>query len=136
MSALLSTEHQINLKKVFTYPLTPVTLSLAHLEGSMNKTNKAKLLLKIEHLTENDNPPAALDVIVDTVFLFHTLKNLLNTYGEIAQMMLFMFCSMSSRVDLVFDTYNTSLLQLTTKLCDCRHSVPVPHTEESAEYLW
>ena len=66
-------------------------LSLAHLEGSMNKTYKAKLLHKIEHLIENDNPPAALDVIVDAMFLFHTLKNLLNTYSEIAQMMLSSF---------------------------------------------
>ena len=101
----LSTEHQIDLEKVFTYPMTPVPLSLTHLDGSMNKTDKAKLLHKIEHLIGNDNPPAALDVtVVDVMFLSHTLNNLPNTYGEIAEVILFKLCSMSSRVDLVFNT--------------------------------
>jgi len=38
----LSTVENIDLEKVFKYPLTPVPLS--HMGGSMNKTNKSKLL--------------------------------------------------------------------------------------------
>ena len=43
----LSTKHNIELDKVLSYPLTAVPLSLAHVDGSINKTDKAKLLHKI-----------------------------------------------------------------------------------------
>ena len=46
----LSTIQRIDLKKVFSHPLIPVPLSLAHIDGSINKTDKSKLVEKIEGL--------------------------------------------------------------------------------------
>ena len=40
----LSTKEGIDLEHVFKYPLTPVPLSLCHLDGTVNKTDKAKSL--------------------------------------------------------------------------------------------
>ena len=44
----LSSIQNVDLEKVFSFPLTPVPLSLAHVDGSINKTDKAKLMHKIE----------------------------------------------------------------------------------------
>ena len=44
----LSTLKESGPKKIFHFPLTPVPLSLAHVDGSMNKTEKSKLMNKQE----------------------------------------------------------------------------------------
>ena len=59
-------------------------------------------------MVDSTCPPEKVDVvIVDAMFLFHTLVNLPTTYGEIAQMILSRLCEMAHRIDLVCDTYQT-----------------------------
>ena len=102
----LSSQNNIDLARVFTYPLTPVPLSLAHVDGSINKTDKAKLLHKLENTIRSTGPEDPVDVtLVDGMFLLHTLQNLPTTYGEVASVILALLCNMSNRVDMICDTY-------------------------------
>ncbi|XP_076672225.1 uncharacterized protein LOC143371161 [Andrena cerasifolii] len=49
--------------KVLTYPLTPVPLSLCHIDGTMCKTDKSALLKLLQNNIDKE-PPQRIDVIV------------------------------------------------------------------------
>ena len=102
----LSNVQNVDFEKVFAYLLTPVTLSLAH--GSNDKTDKTKLLHKIEAMVDSTPPPDVTDVkIADAMFILHTMQKLSGTFGELVQLVLCKLCQMSYwRVDLVCDTYS------------------------------
>ncbi|CAG9773592.1 unnamed protein product [Ceutorhynchus assimilis] len=61
----LSFEQQINIEKVFTYPLTPVPLSLCHIDGNICKTNKSILMKCLEQKIESEKPERIDAVIID-----------------------------------------------------------------------
>ena len=46
----------LDLHVVFTYPLTPVPLSLAHVNDTLHKTDKTKLMHKLEEKVASGNP--------------------------------------------------------------------------------
>ena len=102
----ISTLEKIDLEKVFQFPLTPVPLSLSHLDGSINKTDKAKLLHKLEKKTQSDVPNQADVVIVDAMFFLHTLVCPPSTYGQLSEEILRRLCAMAPIIDFVCDTYH------------------------------
>ena len=105
---LLSTKERIDLEKVLQYPLTPVPLSLAHTDGSMNTTDKSKLLHKIEDHMESSITLLETDVvIVDATFFLHLQKDLPMTFGEIAALVLRQLVRMAKEVHLVCDVYRS-----------------------------
>ncbi|KAL2091652.1 hypothetical protein ACEWY4_013915 [Coilia grayii] len=110
----LSSKYNLDLNRVFSFPLTPVPLSLAHIDGSLNKTDKSKLLHKLENEMDSTYPGSPVDVtLVDGMFLLHTLQNLPVTLGEVASLVLQILCSMSERVDMICDAYkNPSIKDL------------------------
>ena len=51
---IISTMAKIYLEKVLEFPLTVFPLSLAHADGSMNTTDKAKLMQKLENMVSDE----------------------------------------------------------------------------------
>ena len=107
----LSTVEKVDLEKVFKYPLTPVPLSLAHIDGSLNKTDKAKLLHKLEGMVKSDVPDQIDVTVVDAMFFLHTIQNPPESYGKMASHVLQRLCDMSERTDFVCDTYKDPSLK-------------------------
>ena len=101
----ISTLEKIDLEAVFKYPLTPVPLSLSHLDGSFNKTDKSKLLQKLEKQIDSDIPSDIDVVIVDAMFFLHTLVNPPSTFGKLSEEILKRLCKLANRVDFVCDSY-------------------------------
>ncbi len=63
----------------------PSPLSLAHIDGSMNKTDKAKLMHNLEAFGEAGTVPKLVDVtLVDAGCLLHTLQNVPQAFGYIS----------------------------------------------------
>lgn len=60
----VSLEQQIDIEKVLSYPLTPVPLSLCHLDGTISKTDKSALLKSIEHEEPNSVLPGQQDIVL------------------------------------------------------------------------
>ena len=58
------------MNEVLSYPLTPVPLSLSHVDGSMQNTPKSKFMKYLESLAATD-PPKTVDAsIIDVTFFF------------------------------------------------------------------
>ena len=84
----------------------PVPWSLANVDISINKGDKVKLSHKLEATVEHTQ--SYLDAtVVDAMFLLYSISNLLTAFGGVAEVLLSILCEMSSRVDLVCDTYST-----------------------------
>jgi len=107
----LSTKENVDLEIVFAYPLTAVPFSLGYDQGDMvsiNKTNKATMMTKLEEMVQTTDPTGDVQVtIVNAGFLLHALLDVPATFGEIASLIMCKLCALSSRVDLVCDTYQS-----------------------------
>ena len=58
----------LDLHLVFTYPLTPAPLSLAHVNSTLYKTDKTKLMHKLEEKVTSGNPLTNDAYVVDAMF--------------------------------------------------------------------
>ena len=105
----LASKSQIDLEAVFSYPLTPTPQSLSHLDGTIRKTEKSVLLRELEEKVKSQPPDVISTVIIDGMFLLHTLPTQLpNTLRGVAHNILMKVMRMADkRVDLVFDTYKS-----------------------------
>ena len=99
--------NKLDLEVVFSFPLTPVPLSLAGVDGLINKTDKSKLMHKLEDKIESTSPDAVDACAVDAMFLIRSMKNLPTTYGAVSRAILSKIMCFGKRVDFVCDTYNS-----------------------------
>ena len=105
---MLASQQEIDMESVFTYPLTPIPLSLISTDGSMDKTDKSVLSQHLEELQPDSDQPTQLDTsVIDGNFLFHTLVgHNITTYGVLARTILIQITKLNNGgVDLLFDTY-------------------------------
>jgi hypothetical protein len=107
----------INLQEVLKFSLGPISYSLASIDGSLAKTNKAVLLKVIEQEVPNsrhiiETPPQGSALMVDGMAVLQCLKvaKIPPTFKQLAQMVLEMIVKImllynSNRVDFVTDRY-------------------------------
>ena len=94
--AVVESRNKMNLKHVFSYPLTPVPLSLCEGDGTMAKTSKCTLLQSLESRVEKSSPESVSAAVVDGNYLLHTLPpNMPATYGGLAASILTQAVSLS-----------------------------------------
>ena len=93
------------MREVFTYPLTPVPLSLGHIDGRTNETTKSTLMKELGKSSVLNNPEMVDVVIFDGIFFLHLLSDLPETFGFVSRSILRKLCSSFSakRIDVVFD---------------------------------
>ena len=78
----LGVTQNLNLTSILSHPLTPVPLSLYHITGAMNKTEKSALMRILEERTPiNKEPLDNYIYIIDTMFFLRTLPELPPTFG-------------------------------------------------------
>ena len=112
----LSTRRHFDLSHVFTFPLTPVPLSLCYCDGTMAKTEKTALFRHLESKVESSFPSSAsVDAcVVDESFLLRVLPpNLPATYDRLAATILIQTTALSNkRADIIFDTYEMPSIKM------------------------
>ena len=93
--ALVASKKSLDLEYVFTFPLTPVPLSMFHGDGTMAKTDKSSLFRALENRIDPSSPDSVDAVIVDGNFLLHLLPSgKATTYGVLARLILIQLMSL------------------------------------------
>ena len=72
----ISTLERIDIEKVFQNPLTPIPLPLSHMDSSINKIDKARLLHKLEGMIESEKAGYIDVTLVDETFLLNLTPSL------------------------------------------------------------
>ena len=101
--------HEINLKKVFEYPIGPYPWSLCGSMGELRKTCKSTLL---QLSKKGVDPEKEIDdektTVLDGIALAQNIKTSEKTFGEMSDVLLQTVLNHggnSRRIDLVFDVY-------------------------------
>lgn len=100
---LLSVKRSVDIEKVLAYPLTPIPLSLCHIEGDIRKTEKLALIKALKNEAKQE-PIEHPDVVVhDGFLLLSSMKDVPLTMANIAKKFLQMVTNTeASIVVLVF----------------------------------
>ena len=104
----LSVQKKIDIAKVLKYPLTPVPLSLSHVDGTMQKTPKSALMAHLEARIKS-TPPTSIDVtVIDAMFFLHLHTNLPISFGGVSTYLLKRILDCTSNIiHFVSDKYIT-----------------------------
>ena len=107
--ALIMQTRDIDLRKLFEYPVCPYLWSLGGLMGELRKTNKASLLHTLgKYVTPDDTVEGNVVTVLDGMALIQTAKTAGQTFGDLSDTLLRTVLFLrkdSKRIDLVFDVY-------------------------------
>lgn len=104
----MSLDNKLDIEKILSYPLTPVPLSLCHIDGKMCNTSKSVLLNILEKKCVSEPPTRCEVKIFDGFFILHLIKDLPVKFGKIAQKIInFFLSSQAMHVIITFDMYRT-----------------------------
>lgn len=139
----ISLECDLEIDKALEYPLTPVPLSLCHLDGSINKTEKSKLVpLLLDRDLDDKSLPNELDaVIIDGFFFLYTILEFPETFGEISHNILKKLTNYKAKnIYIVFDTYPQPSIKdyehkIRNNLRETDFIIDGPKTKRPAKFL-
>ncbi|GFW80337.1 hypothetical protein TNCV_2944701 [Trichonephila clavipes] len=104
----ISMDYNVDISNILSYPITSVPLSMCHLDGTICKTNKSDLMKCLEKEVQHEQRHHIDVLIIDGLFLLHTMKNVPKTFGNISKKLLQMVTHLkASRIDVIFDQYFT-----------------------------
>ena len=104
----LALQQKIDMGEVLKYPLTPVPLSLCHVDGTMQKTQKSALMTEIEKRIVMTDPMGVDVTIIDGLFFLYLLQEPPSTFGLISRYILRRVCEIgTASIHLVFDRIMT-----------------------------
>lgn len=106
--AFTAVTSNIDLQYVFSFPLTPVPLSLCQGDGTMAHTDKSNLFKVLEGTVSDHGSPTFVGAhIIDGIFHLHCMSpDQPVTYGELSRNILVSSLAYRSRrIDVTFDTY-------------------------------
>ncbi|KAI9565074.1 hypothetical protein GHT06_008824 [Daphnia sinensis] len=114
---MISLKGKLDIGIVLTYPLTPVPLIFCHLDGTINRTNKAVLYKNLEKRITSDTPQEIDAYIIEGFFFLHLMSNnLLSTFEAIARVLFIKLCSYKGKqIHLIFD----HIVYPSIKDCEC-----------------
>ena len=99
----------IDFEKALQYPLSPLPLSLCNGDGTMRETNKSDLLkILLQTRNETEQPEIVKEdtvYIVDLMAVVRTIREVPNTFEELAFNIVKSFPSGYKRIDIVADIY-------------------------------
>ncbi|KAG5883098.1 hypothetical protein JTB14_010468 [Gonioctena quinquepunctata] len=114
----VSVEQNVDLKKVLSYPLTPVPLSLCHLDGTHCKTDKSALMKSLEMSIDSESPAYTDVVLIDGFFFLHLMKYVPVTFANMSKKCLQSILKFNAQeIVIVFDRYFTPSIK------DCEHAL-------------
>ena len=90
---------------MFAYPLTPVPLTFAHIDGLKISTDKSTLCSKLQVRIITDASRNIDDCIVDGMFLVQSHVDLPSTFGGQANVTLSRLVRRANHVDFARDTF-------------------------------
>ena len=106
--AFTAATSNIHLEHVFSFPLTPVPLSMCHSDGTMAHTDKSKLFKLLEGTVSDHGRPTVIGtLIIDGNLQFHCMSpHQPAMYGELSRNILVTSLGYKSRrIDINFNTY-------------------------------
>lgn len=78
----ISLETDLDIEKVLSYPLTPVPMSMCHVDGSICETEKSALSKILGNQVESSAPTNVDVMIFDRGLLLHLMKDLPANFGN------------------------------------------------------
>lgn len=99
-------DHQIDILKILSFPITPIPLALCRLDGGFCKTDKSVLVKCLEPNIDQEPPNSANVFLIDGFFILHSMKEIPKMFGGISKKFLQMVLKYPTRrIDIIFDQY-------------------------------
>ena len=117
---MLSKQFEIDVEKIFTYPLGPIPWAMATGDGFPVKTDKSVLMHKLEQNLSTisqglSSLPNDKVHIIDGNVLIHTVSSVPDTFGQLAKK-IFLMLPQVGQIHFVTDTYNELSIKTTERI--------------------
>ena len=131
---ILAAQRELDLPHIFTYPLTPVPLTMCHPDEILVKTNKDSLLAQLEERQTTSSPESIAACVIDGQYLLRVLPPIISIpphYGGLARSILSQAIAVrkTRQVFIAFDDYPQPSLK------DAERARRVGTIEESQPYV-